>query len=487
MKKGLVLTVTAAALLAVSCGKGGSKPAEKGFKLTEAVEFYASEGVANVTLPNYVAESEDAEITFSDSWVESSGWFRADITNSTKKEMNAFADSLSAKGWTVGAGRYTGDYLATFGDTRANMYVENWLEEDANCIRLIFWLSEEKLTIFPSDEVEAFFTASGIENVDVKDYAIAGADAYFVLRPVSYGILEVQVYGSSATEMAAYAALLGNNGWNVGPGEYTGDYLATFGETLATVEIQDWINYSYACVRLLFYVGEEPDLTFPFSKVVNFFGENDYEIPATAWPELSFSEDVTFLYSDDWAAFFGGPDVYVYGCTAAEIAKVAEDLVDNDWELVNYDEEEGDYSLKYDLKNGYDLKVGIYNYLDDYGYYDFFFSLTVHIVDEEVDEFPLARLNAFLTQYGLGFQLTEALSGDEFIINEFVSTDGYHCFRISTSGDKEAAWNAVFDALLPGAGYTFDDEDEYWYNDDDHQVSVYYDEVDNLTSVAFWE
>ena len=486
MKKGLVLTVTAAALLAVSCGKGGGKPAEKGFKLTEAVEFYASEGVANVTLPNYVAESADAEITFSDAWVASSGWFRADISNSTKEEMDTFADSLTAKGWTVGAGRYTGDYQATFGETRANMYVENWLEEDAECIRLIFWLAEEQLTAFPSDEVEAFFTTSGIENVDVKDYAIAGEGAYFVLKPVNeYGILEVQVFGSSSTEMNAYAELLGNNGWNVGPGQYTGDYLATFGETLATVEIQDWINYSYKCVRLLFYVGVEPEVTFPFSKVIEYFDEEyDTEIPASAWPELTFGEDVTFEYSDDWADYFGGPDVYIYGATAAEIAKAVEDLVDSDWVLENYDEEDGTYVLSYDLNNGYVLKLGVYDYED---YYDFFFTLA--LATEVVTEFPLAEVNAFLTQYGLGFQLSAALPGTSFTISH-PEDEGYHGYSVEVEGNSLEAFNTALADTLTGAGYSLAGSSAnyyYQYSNNVHVVNIVYNSSYNYTYVTFWE
>ena len=110
------------------------------------------------------------------------------------------------------------------------------------------------------DTMEAFFALLGID-VEIPEYAVASPDASFAINDsavATTGILEVDVYGSSADEMDAFAADMYAAGWTIGAGQYQGDYLASWGETNARVEIQNWISYADGDpIKLLCYVYEE--------------------------------------------------------------------------------------------------------------------------------------------------------------------------------------------------------------------------------------
>ena len=145
--------------------------------------------------------------------------------------------------------------------------------------------------------MEAFFASEQV-NVTVAEYAVADPEAYFAINDsnvASKGIYEVDVYESSAEEMAAFAAALYAANWTIGAGQYEGDYVATFGETGATIEIQDWIDYSYGCVRLICYVDNAEPVPAPETPflVAATLSLNSFEMDVT-------EENIALLIQYEW-------------------------------------------------------------------------------------------------------------------------------------------------------------------------------------------
>ena len=145
--------------------------------------------------------------------------------------------------------------------------------------------------------MEAFFASEQV-NVTVAEYAVADANAYFSLvdtNVASKGIYEVDVYESSAAEMTQFAAALYEGGWTIGAGQYEGDYVATFGDTGATIEIQDWIDYSYGCVRLICYVDNAEPVPAPETPflVAATLSLNSFEMDVT-------EENIELLIQYEW-------------------------------------------------------------------------------------------------------------------------------------------------------------------------------------------
>ena len=99
---------------------------------------------------------------------------------------------------------------------------------------------------FPAELVEEFYLESGVE-IEIPDYAVAAADAYFEIDDdyVDYGYFFVYVTGSNADELAAYAALLEEAGWTVV--EKDGDYSASneSGATISLVDLGDEIGLMF--------------------------------------------------------------------------------------------------------------------------------------------------------------------------------------------------------------------------------------------------
>ena len=110
--------------------------------------------------------------------------------------------------------------------------------------------------------MEEFFAALQIDVV-AAEYNAEDPEAFIVLNDsyvASYGIFEVDVFESTAAEMDVFAADMYAAGWTIEDGDYEGDYVATWGDTDATVEIQNWNEEEgYGYIRLLCYVYEEPE------------------------------------------------------------------------------------------------------------------------------------------------------------------------------------------------------------------------------------
>ena len=115
------------------------------------------------------------------------------------------------------------------------------------------------------------------------------------------------------------------------------------------------------------------------------------------------------------------------------------------------------------------------------------------LAPEPSSTFPLEDLNAFLTQYSLGFTVTADVaaqftdpSGNGYTVQTGTDSSGtYHAFMISVTGDAVSAWKAAIDPVLTAASYEWDSEEEYYYNSADHQINIRLES--GVTSITFWE
>ena len=176
MKKSKLLLVLASAFILSGCNlfnKGGNSeaPASSGsessgsessgsessqaqgqsFSFADVVASFAAAGVEGVSIPNYDAASESATCTYD----TANGEFL--LKGTTNAEMQAYASALTAAGWTLETDSY-GDYSGVFGETRAQLWLEDWLDYSKQAIVLGFTLGPD--TAFPSADVAAFLTAN---------------------------------------------------------------------------------------------------------------------------------------------------------------------------------------------------------------------------------------------------------------------------------------------------------------------------------------
>ena len=202
------------------------------------------------------------------------------------------------------------EYYASWGDyelandTYAYMYVK--FERGYTVINFYgSWKeSDEPLDLPSVDEVNekviAYFAALDIE-VTYPDYAAAAANAYYEVAAAN----ELRVYGSDSTEMNAFVAALGEAGWTTGPGDYSGDYAAYFGETGATLKVENW--YSYIKIKMSVELPPEPPQefdVFPYEDLNEFFEEYDLDLELTAEQAAQFEgAPFTLEYGDfsGWA------------------------------------------------------------------------------------------------------------------------------------------------------------------------------------------
>ena len=319
---------------------------------------------------------------------------------------------------------------------------------------------------FPFDEVVDFFAGNELD-VEFPE-AYETEEGYFEIHDEnveSTGIYEVRVFGSSAEEMGAFADAMAEAGWNVGPGGYEGDYLCTFGDTVATCEIQDWIDYSYGCIRVLFYVGDEKVREFPMDDVLNFLEDEGLEFEENPIPAYEVaSEDAYFEFDDSWAAWFGSADVYVMNTTHDEAENYAYDLLDAGFNLVAYVPEFSEdeepvlvsviYAFKYVTGGVGDLEVVIYDFLETNGYVD----LTFGVIAAEFDEFPSEVIADDLAPLGVTLDSVPVFSGEA---SAYYYDPSYHEVEAVVGEENEDAAVLTYINDLLEAGYVEGEEDDY--------------------------
>ena len=156
----------------------------------------------------------------------------------------------------LSAGFYFEDYYGDW-ELEDDWYSYLYLSLDRDYTFIKFYGAYKTIPVEPHTAAEAsaaivdFFANNDIV-VDVPDYETADPEAYFGFRDASAAdAFEVDVYNSDADEMFDFVVELEAAGWVISDGEYDGDYVANFGDTYAQIDVQDWIDYSYGCVRLI--------------------------------------------------------------------------------------------------------------------------------------------------------------------------------------------------------------------------------------------
>ena len=151
-----------------------------------------------------------------------------------------------------------------------------------------------------NEKVIAYFAALDIE-VTCPDYAAAEANAYYEV----YAANELRIYGSSSAEMNAFVNALAADGWTTGPGDYSGDFAAYFGETGATLKVENW--FSYIKIKMSVELPPEPPQefdVFPYEELNEFFEEYELDLVLTAEQAAQFEgAPFTLEYGDfnGWA------------------------------------------------------------------------------------------------------------------------------------------------------------------------------------------
>ena len=177
-------------------------------------------------------------------------------------------------------------------------YTYMTIDVDRGFTIIDFFGSEKPIPVEPHTAAEASaaivnFYANHNMVVEVPDYATANEEAYFGFRDASaVDGFEVDVYNSDPDEMFDFAVEMEVAGWTVTDGQDEGDYVAkmVFDDgTFAQIDIQDWIDYSYGCIRLICTYGAPA--VFPSEEIAEYLaakGVTDV-IPAFSGTALDYA------------------------------------------------------------------------------------------------------------------------------------------------------------------------------------------------------
>lgn len=257
----------------------------------EALAFFEAEGIEGVAIPNYVTPEGTLSVD------SASGAYL--ISSSTHDEMDDYAEALDDAGWTLQKDSY-GDYSGVFGDTRAQVYLGDYLEYSYKAIVLQFSAAKAPSPQIPFDEIEAMF--------EEEQYVYYGhipsfesANAEFVADLYSstgwsYDGVLVNIKKATDEEIENYLTVaLPGAGWSVGGGIATQAFPDLGGvATLAYATLTD------GSFGLLLYFGFTPipAAGFPSEDLAAAFqalGVTPYEIPE---PD---GEGYTYEYAFDEA------------------------------------------------------------------------------------------------------------------------------------------------------------------------------------------
>lgn len=328
-----------------------------------------------------------------------------------------------------------------------------------------------------NDKMSAFFKDAYDLDVEFPEYEAANEEAFFEIDAATKYLT---VYGSSTSasdnqeEMHAFAAAIEELGWTKSISSYSGDATLTKDDmkiVLYTMSTYFQVRMSYTPKFGLDQLND---------KMAAFFAAQ-YELEVEFPEYVAANEEAYFIQNTSYANYFD-----VYGSSDGDktnqeemhaFAAACEEL---GWKK-NIDTY-GDTTL---TKAG--KKVVLYTYT---GYFQVRMSYTpVNTV------FPLAEVNEFLTTYGLGFQLAEALpdpDGEGYTIQQGVNASyGYHYYIISISGNYVAEMKAIIGPLVTGdLGYEWSDNETgtggYYYDEvTEHEIDVVFS--GGSTFVKFFE
>ena len=512
LRKGLIITA-AFALVAVSCTKGGNT---KKHGWSDFLKLAMKECFGEV-LPYTQLNNDTLYYGFS----TESGVFCIGDDNETNL-MDDYGAKLEKNGFECVEPEPAGEGEEGEGEEEAPYYYKE-TEYAAMAVTPTYY--EETVEYEAGNEIYVGFERVEQTPVASVDMKIAGA--YFNQLGIkgvpafpSYegeelttemncnyglpGIYEIDIFNSSQAQMEAYAESLESKGWTVGEGEYVGDFLAYYGQTGAYVELQNWIGYSYDCIRILLYESLPPlppEEGFPVQHVLQYLANEGLEdgIAEDDFAPYPEQENTEYVFDDSNADYYGGCDVYITNTTSVDCANYVDALVDDyGWTLDDvipeYDEADDElvvattYKLTFVTGESKDVFMTVYDYLYEYQTVDLFIGLKVH-KEEGTGAFPLEALNTFIEQYDLGFTLTAGLEGDNFTFSTF-ENGGYHCFQIILDGDNVTAFKNYVNDTLIAAEYSLDTDTatRVTYNNADwHQIDIGYVSASGYTYMNFWE
>ena len=323
-----------------------------------------------------------------------------------------------------------------------------------------------------NDKIVEYFASQNVA-VAVPEYVSANPNAYY---EEGYSAGSFYVYGSDVDDMAVFEDALEEAGWEINhySDYYPDDFKAYFGEDNACIKVVEYS--SYVGISCTFEAAPAPIVKYDIAGLNEFitdlFAEIDVAVVLPEYPAAS--EDAYYIVE--------GVNAKVYGSSKAEMDDFAAAMVELGW--TDSLDSWGDHTLTFGA-SGASLYVG------DYYSYISIKPSYVAPIEFELAEFPLAELNAFLTQYDLGFTLTDPIpdaAGAGYSMESDVAS-GYHYFVIYMSGDQSAAIQAILEPIVLAAGYTAKNGSTgpYWANAVDHQVSANYNANNNTTEILFFE
>ena len=225
------------------------------FKQAKAM-FAADEEVGEVDVPNYAGEG--LAVTIDDSDLAEKNDILYYVKNTTHADMEAYAAALTAAGWTLEQDEYN-DYHGTYKETRASVYVADYLDYSSASIWVEFFIAQKPVN---SITFEPIISAAALQNITLVIPAYEGQNLTFEISETG---LQYLISNSSHEDMDAWAASMTTAGWNLETDSY-GDYSGTFGETSVGVSIQDWIGSYYDGI-LITFTGVTIPAEYPAQKI----------------------------------------------------------------------------------------------------------------------------------------------------------------------------------------------------------------------------
>jgi len=424
----------------------------------DAVSLFEYFGIEGVVIPAYECEDATLEVL---GGVEYEA-IEFDIGNSSHEEMEAFADALEGAGWAFEVDSY-GDYYGVFGDTRACVYIGDWIgytSQGYDCIRVQFYLGDEVFTEWPAEAIADIFEENEAVLYDfpafVAENATFNATTYLYYGLIPYGA-QVDIVGATADEINTFLTVtLPGAGWTVtGNAEDGGMASKTFVELDGVAQVQFASSSSAFTLLLVFELAQIPAAAFPADDLAAAF--EALGLPAFTITEPD-GEGYTYEYTFDEsnANYLNYPNycydpLYINNMSSEQFAAYLTKLQNDGWAIVDTISENN-----YELQKHFDdlgltatIRVG-WTSSTTYGDYAF---LRIYYI-AELD--PVAGWSAEEVAALLGSDVTDVLPEFVFEGATFTTYDdayGMGVLAFVGEGNQEKAMED-YAATLIAAGFT---------------------------------
>ena len=467
MKKALI-AVIGATLLAVGCSNNKAASNKKSFTFDDAITFYESFDINDVTLPKYKANKE-ATMEFYDDYLESDGMIEARISNSPRKEMLDYVKDLKSNGWSLtkdDAGDYSGYYKK---NPLAEIMVADWTletydEEDNvyDAIRIFFYHGAIPSPEWPEEGLQAIFAEYEEVYFEVPEFV--GEDVLFTADVyLAYGIFPsgamVVVSGATADEIDNYiTTTLPGAGWTTTGDSAYGTATKAFPELGGMASIQFGMDGYDFLIVLDFGFSQIPTESFPAEAIAA--GFEALGLPAFTLVEPD-GEGYTYNYQFDEynLDYLDSPTlcydyVYIHNVSPEEFTAYQTKLENNGWHT---ESEESPYQYyKHFAEERFTAHIRVRYDASSTGA-DSDITITIYYITEEdpLENWPAEEVAALL-----GEDVTDVLPAVSFEDTSFKMTkDGVKVF---IDEDSQEALVTAYKETLATAEFTFDEEKGYY-------------------------